>query len=297
MWMLLALLAALFTSLTAIFAKIGIRDVSSNFATLYRTVIVTVCSAFICLVTGSFAGLQHFTWQNYLFLGLSGVATWLSWLCYNRAIKSGQVSRVAPIDKSSFVVANLLFLLFFFDETTNSGDPLTICMLVLSMALMLAGTLLMLDRKPGGEKGAGAWLLYAVLSAVFAGLVSLLVKLGLRGVSSNVGTLLRSLVVIVFLAGMLSFREGFGEVKTVTRRSWLFLTLSGMATGGAWLCEYAALNAPGVNPVAVNSVGKLAILPTMLFCRIVLGERFTKKTLTGLSVLVAGIVLIIVFGL
>lgn len=298
MWVLYAFLGAICTALTGVLAKIGIRDVKSNFATFYRTAVVILCSLFVCLISGNLASFSAITPKNYLFLVLSGLSTGCSWLCYYRALSLGDVSKVTPIDKSSFILTSLLFLIFFFDDTTKGGDPLTIAMLSLAMALMLLGTLLMLPKKQGeAVKVKRRWLLYAVLSAVFASLVSLFVKLGLSGIPSDVGTLLRTVVVFFFAGGIVLARGEYRGALSVGRRSYLFLTLSGMATGGAWLFEYTALNTVGVNPVAVNSFGKLSILLTMLFSLFVLKEKFSKRSLVGLAVLTAGIALTIAFSL
>ncbi len=297
LWIILALIAALATSLTTIFAKIGIRDIQSNFATAYRTGVVIICCLIMCFITGSIYTIGDLTLYNWLFLILSGFATGGSWLCYYRALKLGDINKVAPIDKSSFVLTSILFLIFFFDDTTNSGDPLTIGMLVLSMVLMLSGTVLMIDKKESGEATSKAWLIYAILSAVFASLVSLFVKLGLKGISSDLGTLLRTIVVFIFALTIALAKKEYRGLSTVTPKSWIFLTLSGIATGCAWLCEYYALNTDGVNPVAVNSIGKLSILLTMGFSFLILKEKFTKKSLIGLVLLVGGIAVIIAFSL
>lgn len=297
LWIILALIAALATSLTTIFAKIGIRDIQSNFATAYRTGVVIICCLIMCFITGSIYTIGDLTLYNWLFLILSGFATGGSWLCYYRALKLGDINKVAPIDKSSFVLTSILFLIFFFDDTTNDGDPLTIGMLVLSMVLMLSGTVLMIDKKESGEATSKAWLIYAILSAVFASLVSLFVKLGLKGISSDLGTLLRTIVVFIFALTIALAKKEYRGLSTVTPKSWIFLTLSGIATGCAWLCEYYALNTDGVNPVAVNSIGKLSILLTMGFSFLILKEKFTKKSLIGLVLLVGGIAVIIAFSL
>lgn len=296
-WITLALLGAFFTSMTTILAKIGIKDVNSNFATFIRTGVVIVCALILCLINQDLSKTSDLTTENWIFLILSGLATGCSWLCYYKAMKLGNINKVAPIDKSSFILTSILFLIFFFDETTNNGNTLTILMLVASMILMLIGTILMIGKKEAEDAKSNMWLLFAILSAVFASLVSLFVKIGLKGISSNLGTLYRTIVVYIFAGAIVLARKDYKDVKSITKKSWLFLILSGIATGGAWLCEYAALNYVGANPVAVNSIGKLSILLTMLFSFLVLKEKFTKKSLLGLSLLTAGIVLIIIFSL
>lgn len=304
LWLLLAFIGAISTSLTTIFAKIGVKDVKSNLATTYRTLVVIVCCIITCLILGSFNSVGNFTAYNWLFILLSGITTGCSWLCYYKALKLASVNKVAPIDKSSFILTSILFLIFFFEDTTNGGDVLTICMLFLSMALMLSGTILMVHTKKdtlqqNGDdiKKSKTWLIYAILSAVFASLVALFVKIGLKGISSDIGTLFRTIVVFVFALAITLAKKEYVGIKEIAPKSWIFLTLSGIATGVAWLSEYYALNIDNTNPIAVNSIGKLSILFTMLFSFLVLKEKFSKKTILGLCLLIAGVVLAIVFSL
>ena len=297
LWLILALIAALATSLTTVFAKIGIKDVPSDFATFFRTGIVLVCAAGLCFITGSWNQIPNLTPSNWIFLVLSGLCTGCSWLCYYRALQLSRVNRVAPIDKSSFLLTSILFLIFFFNDVTKGGDPLVIGMLFASMALMLGGTLLMAWPKKEEGRVSKKWIFYAVGSAVFASLVSLFVKIGLQGMSSDLGTFLRTVVVLIFSGAIALARKQTKGLKAVSPKSWVFLTLSGLATGVAWLGEYYALNMEGVNPIAVNAIGKLSILLTMLFSATVLKERFSWKSLLGLGLLTGGIILIVVFSL
>ena len=297
LWLIFALLAAVATSFTTIFAKIGIQNVKSNFATFYRTGIVIFCCVILCLITGSFANFNTLTKENWIFLILSGIATGCSWLCYYKALKLGDINKVAPIDKSSFVLTSILFVIFFFDDTTNGGNTLTISMLSLSIILMLIGTILMIDKKESNGSTSKTWLIYAILSAVFASIVALFAKIGLKGIPSDLGTLIRSIIVFIFAGAIVLARKDYIGVKEINGHSWLFLTLSGIATGVAWLFEYYALNMEHTNPLAVNAIGKLAILLTMLFSFIVLKEKFSKKALLGLGLLTLGIILIIIFSL
>ena len=296
-WLFLALISAISTSLTTIFAKIGIKDVKSNFATAYRTIIVIMCCIVMCLITGNIKLFSTLNYTNWIFLVLSGLATGFSWLCYYKAIKLGNVNRVAPIDKSSFVLTSILFLIFFFDDTTKGGSVLIICMLGLSIILMLSGTILMINKNNDNETLSKAWLIYAILSAVFASLVALFVKIGLKGSPSDLGTLIRTIIVFIFAGAIVIAKKEYKGIKAITKKSWLFLTLSGFATGVAWITEYYALNTDGVNPIAVNSITKLAILITMLFSFVILKEKFNKKSLIGLVLLTSGIILIIIFSL
>lgn len=296
-WLTLALLGAFFTSMTTILAKIGIKNVNSNFATFVRTGVVIICSLILCIVTKDITKTSSLKLDNWIFLILSGLATGCSWLCYYKALKLGNINKVAPIDKSSFILTSILFIIFFFNATTNNGDLLTILMLVLSMLLMLVGTILMIGKQDVKDASSKAWLIYAILSAVFAALVALFVKLGLKNIPSNMGTLYRTIVVFIFAGLIVLFRKDYTGSKSISVKSWVFLILSGIATGGAWLCEYAALNYLGSNPIAVNSISKLSILLTMFLSFVLLKEKFNKKSLLGLLLLTCGIVLIIVFSL
>ncbi len=296
-YIILSLLAAFFTSMTTILAKIGIKNVNSNFATFFRTFIVIICSLILCFITNDLTKINTLTFNNYLFLVLSGLATGASWLCYYRALKLGNVNKVAPIDKSSFILTSILFIIFFFDDTTNSGNPLTISMLIVSMALMFLGTLFMISKKEDTETKSSLWLVFAILSSVFASLVSLFVKIGLQGIPSNLGTLFRTIVVFIFSGAIVLVRKDYRGTKEISFKSWLFLILSGLATGGAWLSEYAALNIEGSSPIVVNSIGKLSILLTMFISFIFLKEKFDKKSIFGLFLLTSGIVLVIIFSL
>ena len=300
MWILYAFGSAFFAGIIAILAKCGIRRSDSDAATAVRTVIVLLFSWLMVLINGSGGKITSLGGKTWVFLILSGLATGVSWLFYFGALKEGDVNKVAPIDKSSFVLTTILFLIFFFDDTTKGGDPLTIGMLCLTMVLMLVGTFLMipkLDKTEIEQPKSKRWLIFAILSAVFASLVSLFVKLGLKGIPSDVGTFYRTLVVFVFAMAIVLAKKDYKGAKEITAKSWIFLTLSGIATGGAWLLEYAALNFDGANPVAVNCIGKLSILLTMLLSWLVMKEKFTARSLIGLALLTAGIGLIIGFSL
>lgn len=296
-WLFLALLGAFATSMTTICAKIGLKNINSNFGTFYRTGIVIICSLILCFISGDLNQISSLTMENWIFLVFSGVCTGCSWLFYFKALKLGNINNVAPIDKSSFVLTSILFMIFFFNDTTKNGDILTICMLILSMSLMLLGTFLMIDKKEDNKQNSRGWLICAILSSVFASFVSLFCKIGLKGIPSDLGTLLRTIVVFLFAGAIVLIKKDYKKCNEITFKNWIYLTLSGIATGIAWLSEYYALNIEGVNPIAVNSIGKLSILLTMLFSFLILKEKFSLKSILGLILLVGGIVLVIIFSL
>lgn len=296
-YILFAFLSALFTSLTTVFAKIGIKNVNSNFATWFKTGIVILFSLLLCFLSGSIYQFNNLTVNNYVFLVLSGLATGCSWLCYYKALKLGDINKVAPIDKSSFILTSILFMIFFFDSTTKNGNVVTIFMLFVSIILMFIGTLLMIEKKDSDDSISKKWLIYAILSAVFASLVSLFIKIGLKDTPTDLGTLIRTIIVFIFSSCIVLVKKDYKGAKSIDLKSWIFLILSSFATGGAWLFEYEALKQVDVNPVVVSSITKLAILLTMLFSYTILKEKFSKKSLFGLFLMVLGIVVIIIFGL
>lgn len=296
-YILFAFLSALFTSLTTVFAKIGIKNVNSNFATWFKTGIVILFSLLLCFLSGSIYQFNNLTVNNYVFLVLSGLATGCSWLCYYKALKLGDINKVAPIDKSSFILTSILFMIFFFDSTTKNGNVVTIIMLFVSIILMFIGTLLMIEKKDSNDSTSKKWLIYAILSAVFASLVSLFIKIGLKDTPTDLGTLIRTIIVFIFSSCIVLVKKDYKGAKSIDLKPWIFLILSSFATGGAWLFEYEALKQVDVNPVVVSSITKLAILLTMLFSYTILKEKFSKKSLFGLFLMVLGIVVIIIFGL
>lgn len=284
MWIVYALASAGFAGATSILAKVGIRDCDSHVVTALRTGVVLVFSWLMVLITGAQAGLADLTGRTLLFLTLSGLATGASWLCYFKALQLGPVAKVAAVDKSSTVLTILLAALLLSEELTPWKCA--------AVALIAAGTLLMLDLKPEaasqGKDGYG-WLACAALSAVFAALTSILAKLGLQGVDSNLATALRTGVVLLMAWGMVFVTGKAKMVKLVRGRSLLFTALSGIATGSSWLCYYKALQMGPASAVA--PIDKLSILITVAFARVFLGERLSRKALAGLAVLTAGTLL------
>lgn len=278
MWIAYAAGSAVFAGLTAILAKIGIRKTDSTVATAIRTVVVLAMSWAMVFVVGSQGTLGQIDGRSLMFLGLSGLATGASWLCYFRALKLGNVNHVAPIDKLSTVLTILLAFLLL-------GEPFGAAQGA-GMVLIGVGTLLMVEKKAVTRQSEGPWLLYALGSAVFASLQAILAKFGITGVESNLGTALRTIVVLAMAWLMVLVTGRAGEVGRVDRRELGFICLSGLATGGSWLCYYKALQ-EGPASIVVP-IDKLSILLVVLFARIVLGERLSRKAGAGLALLTAG---------
>ena len=278
MWLAYAAGSAVFAGLTAILAKIGIRKTDSTVATAIRTVVVLVMSWAMVFVVGSQGTLGQIDRRSLIFRGLSGRATGASWLCYFRALKLGNVNHVAPIDKLSTVLTILLAFLLL-------GEPFGAAQ-GFGMALIGVGTLLMVEKKAVTRQSEGPWFLYALGSAVFASLQAILAKFGITGVESNLGTALRTIVVLAMAWLMVLVTGRAGEAGRVDRRELGFICLSGLATGGSWLCYYKALQ-EGPASIVVP-IDKLSILLVVLFARIVLGERLSRKAGAGLALLTAG---------
>ena len=280
MWILFAFGWAFFAGVTAILAKCGIRQTDSHVATAVRTVVVLLFSWIMVFLVGSQGDIPAVDAKTWAFLVLSGLATDASWLCYFRALQLGDINKVVPIDKSSTVLTMVLAFLFLQEGLT--------WLKAASMAAIAAGTYLMIQKKATGQEKAGrrAWLLYALLSAVFASLTAILGKVGIEGVESNLGTAIRTGVVLV-MAWVVVFVTGKGqEVRRIPRRELGFLCLSGLATGASWLCYYKALH-DGPASVVVP-IDKLSILVTIAFSYFVFHERLTRRGAAGLCLIVAG---------
>ena len=287
MWILYAFCSALFAGLTAVLAKIGIQKINSHLATALRTVVVLVFAWMMVFIVGSQSSISSVDSRSWLFLILSGFATGASWICYFRALQTGDVNKVAPIDKSSTVLTMLLAFLLL-------REALSLNML-LGMCLILTGTLLMVAKtgSSGGSSTAGGrWLLWAVLSAVFASLTAILSKIGIAGVESNLGTAIRTAVVLAMAWGIVFFLGLQREIREIGAKSWLFLGLSGLATGLSWMFYYRALQ-EGPASVVVP-IDKLSILVTVAFSGVVLKERLSRRAAAGLALLTGGTLLLLV---
>ena len=280
MWVIYALASAFFAGSMSFLAKIGIKNTDSNLATALRTIVVVIFAWLMVFVVGSQNTITQISAKSLIFLVLSGLATGGSWLCYFRALQIGNVNKVVPVDKSSTILTMLLSFILLNEGVT--------WLKAAAVILIGVGTYLMIDRKensPDHEQGY-KWLIYAILSAVFASLTAILGKIGIADVESNLGTAIRTVVVLV-MAWMIVFMQGKQhEIKTIDKRSRVFIVLSGLATGLSWVCFYRALQ-DGPAGVVVP-IDKLSILVTVLFSGLFLHERLSKKSATGLVLFVAG---------
>ncbi len=280
MWISFAFGSAFFAGITAILAKCGIRKTDSTVATAVRTIVVLLFSWLMVFVVGSQDQLGSIDPNTWLFLILSGLATGASWLCYFRALQLGDINKVVPVDKSSVILTMLLAFLFLQEPITPFGG--------IGVVLIAAGTFLMIEKKDVEQKEGQkkSWFLYAAGSAIFASLTSILGKIGISGVESNLGTAIRTAVVLLMAWVMVFVAGKAGEVRKIPKNELGFICLSGIATGASWLCYYRALQ-DGLASIVVP-IDKLSILVTVAFSYFVFHERLSKKSAIGLVLIVAG---------
>lgn len=287
MWITFACLSAVFAALTAILAKCGVKKTDSDLATAVRTTVVLVLAWIVVFITGEYNQISAISPKSLIFLLASGVATGASWLCYFKALSLGEVSKVAAVDKSSAVLS-VLFAIVLFSEERDLWYIKLAC-----LAAIALGTYLMTDIKKGDGKTKAAWLVFAILSAVFAAATSVLAKIGITGVPSNLATAIRTCVVLVMAWLIVICRKKIKLVKEINFKEFSFLFLSGVATALSWLCYYYAL-ANGKVSVVVP-VDKMSVLLTVLFSLIVFKEKLSFKALLGLFFLTAGTVCMAIF--
>ena len=285
MWIIYALGSAFFAGLTAILAKCGIRETDSSVATAIRTIVVLIFACLMALLTAPLTSIMIISARTWVFLILSGMTTGASWLCDFHALQKGDVNKVVPIDKSSTILTMLLAMLFLGEGISTYG--------ILAIALIGIGTFLMIEKQENnGAKAAGnhSWVAYAFLSALFASLTSILGKIGIEGIDSNLGTAIRTFVVLI-MSWIVVFATGKkGKLRGILIRDLLFILVSGIATGASWLCYYRALQEGPAS--IVTPIDKLSIVVTIVFSRIVFKEHLSKKALTGLLAIIAGTLLI-----
>ena len=281
MWLIAAVFSSLFAGLTSILAKCGIRKTDSDIATAVRTIVVLIFSWIMVGVVGSFSTIGDIAPRSLVFLILSGFATGASWMCYFKALSMADVNKVVPIDKSSTVLTVLLAIILF-GETNNLPVKL------IGTALIGCGVLLMIEKKQtdGEQKEERGWMIYAVLAAVFAAMTSILGKVGIDGVESNLGTAIRTIVVLVMAWAIVIMKGKTSQAKSIDKHELIFICLSGLATGASWLCYYYAIQ-HGIVSVVVP-IDKLSILVSIGFSYVVFKERLSKKAAVGLAMMVLG---------
>lgn len=288
MWLVAAVLSSVFAGLTAILAKCGIKKTDSDIATAIRTVVVLAFSWLMVFVVGSARTITEINSNSLLFLILSGAATGASWMCYFKALSMGDVNKVVPIDKSSTILSVLLAMICF-------GETEHLFIKLIGTFLLGAGIILMVEKKKTSSEITGnTYILYAIGSAMFAALTSILGKIGITGVESNLGTAIRTVVVLI-MAWVIVFMKGKqSQLRYLDKKELIFLFFSGLATGASWLCYYYAIQ-NGVVSIVVP-IDKMSILLTIAFSYFVFGERLSKKAGLGLCLMTVGTLMMACFG-
>lgn len=286
MWLMFAFGSAFFAGITAILAKIGIKNTDSNLATAVRTIIVLIFSWLMVFLEGSQNTIYSISSKSLLFLILSGLATGASWLCYFKALQLGDVNKITPIDKSSTVLTMIIAFIFL-------GEKITFLKFIGMCAIGL-GTYMMIVKKQAENKEIkdSKWMFYAMLSAVFASLTSILGKIGISGIESNLGTAIRTVVVLIMAWVVVFILKKQGEIKNIDKKSWYFISFSGITTGASWLCYYRALKSGPASVVV--PIDKLSIVVSIIFSYLILKERLTKKSFIGLIIIVTGTLILLI---
>ena len=286
-WIVASILSAVSAGLTSILAKCGIKKTDSDLATALRTIVVLAFSWIMVFVVGSQNTIKSIELKSLIFLVLSGLATGASWICYFKALSMGDVNKVVPIDKSSTILTVLLAIICF-SETSNLWIKLG------ATAILGVGIFLMVEKKKTDKtESRKSWIIYAVLSAVFAALTSILAKVGISGVESNLGTAIRTAVVLVMAWIIVFSRNKHTGLKSIDKKELVFIALSGLATGASWLCYYYAIGHGDVSVVV--PIDKLSIVVTVAFSYFVFKEKLSKKAFLGLALMVVATLLMVFF--
>ncbi len=288
MWLIMAVLSAFFAGLTSILAKCGIKKTDSDVATALRTIVVFLFSWIMVFIVGSAGMITDIDAKSFIFLVLSGLATGASWICYFKALSIGDVNKVVPIDRSSTILSVLLAVILF-------GETQHLAVRLIGTVVLAIGIFLMIEKKQDAETDSDKkWMIYAIFSAIFAALTSILAKIGISEVESNLGTAIRTGVVLIAAWFIVFIKGKQTEVKAVNRKELVYIFLSGIATGASWLCYYYAIQ-NGIVSVVVP-IDKLSIVVTVAFSYIVFKEKLSKKAFIGLLLMILGTLIMTTFS-
>ena len=288
MWMVMAVLSAVFAAATSILAKCGIRHTDSDVATAIRTGYVLIFAWLMVLIKGSYTSIGAIDGKSLLFIVLSGLATGASWICFYKGLSLGDVNKVVAIDKSSTIITILLAIVLF-NETNHLQIKL------ISTFLISVGIFLMIEKKSNDRTvESNKWLIYGFLSAIFASLTSILAKIGIANVDSTLATAIRTVVVLLMAWLVVFLKKKSNLVKNIDRKEMLFLVLSAIATLMSWLCYYYAIS-NGIVSIVVP-IDKLSIVGVVVLSYIFFREKLSKKALFGLISLIIGTLLMTIAG-
>ena len=286
-WILMAVLSAAFAGLTSILAKCGIKKTDSDLATAIRTIVVLIFSWIMVFIVGSYNTIVDIQLTSLIFLVLSGLATGASWIGYFKALSMGDINKVVPIDKSSTILTVLFSIVFF-------GEVSYLWINILATVILATGIFLMVEKKKTDKEAQGkSWMIYAIFSAIFAAATSILAKIGMDDIDSNLATAIRTGVVLIMAWIIVFARKKHTGIKEINKKELLFICLSGLATGGSWLCYYYAIQ-NGIVSVVVP-IDKMSILFTVVFSYFVFKEKLSKKALVGLLLMLTATLLMVFF--
>lgn len=288
LWLVMAVLSALFAGLTTVLIKCGIRKTDSDVATALRTIVVWIFSWMMVAIVGSAETITQIRTKSFVFLILSGLATGASWICYFKALSVGDINKVVPVDKSGTILSVLLAIILF-------GETKNVPIKLMATAMLAVGVFLMIEKRHTENKDTrGIWFPYAVGSAVFAALTSILAKVGIDGVESNLGTAIRTGIVLIMAWAIVFAKGKQKQLKSIDRKELVFIALSGLATGASWLCFYYALQ-NGIVSVVVP-IDKMSILVSIVFSYIFFHEKLSKKAAIGLLIMICGTLTMSIWG-
>ena len=277
MYIIYALLASVFSGLTSVFAKTGIKNIDSLLATFLRTIVISLFLFLIVIWKENLNEIFLLDKKTILFLILSGISNTLLWICYFKALDLGTVSKVTPVDKTSIVLTLILSSLFLNEKITTIK--------IISIVLILSGTFLTIKKESKGSKD-NKWIIYAILTAVFTSTTTVLSKIGIESTNTTLITFLRTIVVLIILTTITLFKKKYKSIKDIEKRSWLFIILSGLSTSLSWLFYFKAL-ALGEASI-VFPIEKLSLVVSILISIIFLKEKVNKKQIIGIIIIVIG---------
>ena len=286
MWILLAVVASVSAGFTSVLSKMGGSKIGSNMLTLLRTIVVVMMSWLIVALFGSWGNVGG---HSLLFLILSGLATGASWLCYYRALQIGKVAGVVAVDQSSVLFSVILAIIFLGERSKFEIALIGLLIIALGMFFIVLERNKNIDKTVVVKTQRG-WIFFAFGSAIFASLTAIFGKIGISGVDSNLGTAIRTLVIIPMALMMVFINHETQDYQKLTGRDILYIVLSGIGTGVSWLCYYAAL---ALGPVTVIApIDKTSIAVATFLAFLFLREKPSKLTILGLGFIVFGTIVI-----
>ncbi len=277
MYIIYALLAALFSGLTSVFAKSGINSKNSLISTYVRTLVITLFLFIVVTLRNDFNDLYLLDKKTIIFLVLSGISNTLLWICYFKALDLGTVSKVTPIDKTSIILTLILSSIFLHEKIT--------IIKVLSIIFILTGTLLTIKREDKDSKD-NKWILYAFLTAIFTSTTTVISKIGIENTNTCLTTFLRTIIVLILLTIINLFKNNFKDIKNLDKRNYMFIILSGISTSLSWLFYFTSLSLGEAS--IVFPIEKLSLVVSIVTSTIFLKEKLNKKQILGIIIIVIG---------